>query len=164
MANSSNPLKPAAETPKPPVTPPAPKPFQATHISVTIEIVTTDHLQKIAFTLTKSAEKSKDGLTSSDSWKVTFELQGRASVKDQFERVVKLDVDVAHEHNDIAAETHKNGFDQNQHDQIVATGVIAQAVPDGDATDEDVKAEAAKVIPARAASKTRAGKTAKADV
>jgi hypothetical protein len=81
-------------------------------------------------------------------WKLHFELQEKDATG-TLTPVVILDIDINDEDKDTAAATAANGMDDAQRAQAQVTGLTANLVRTGDATEDDTQQAAAAVIPAR---------------
>src|SRR5437016_1535770 len=114
-----------------------------TPISVSLEVNPTE-LRKIVFDLDKIC--NNDGTA---EWKLHFDLQERSDASKTFRSIVKLDVDINKQNNQLAEATAKNGLDENQRSQAAVAGDTAKAFQQNQATKEDAQEDAQGVIAAR---------------
>jgi hypothetical protein len=124
--------------------------MSCTPISVSLEVDPTE-LRKIIFGLDRICHN--DGTS---EWKIHFELQERNTAVEPFRNVIKLDVDVNHEDDTLAAATARHGLDENQRGQAAIAAATAKAVTEGNADPEDAQADVAAILPARSVTSPRA--------
>jgi hypothetical protein len=117
--------------------------MSCTPISVSLEVNPTE-LRKIVFDLDKIC--NNDGTA---EWKLHFDLQERSDASKTFRSLVKLDVDINKQNNQLAEATAKNGLDENQRSQAAVAGDTAKAFQQKQATKEDAQEDAQGVIAAR---------------
>jgi hypothetical protein len=84
-------------------------------------------------------------------WKIHFELDQK-NADGTKTSIVKFDLDINHEDAPAAAATAANGLNDDQRSQADTTAQTGLDVQTGDASEQDVKDQAAQVIPARNAS------------
>lgn len=112
-------------------------------ISVALEVDPPSGDSQVVFQLDKICNPDDTA-----EWKLHFELQQK-NAEGTLVPVVKLDIDINKEDHPAAAATAAQGLDDDQRAQAEITGQTALGVTTNDATADDVKTQAAQIVPSR---------------
>jgi hypothetical protein len=114
-------------------------------ISVDLEVMTTNRLQKIIFGLDKSTDE--DGV----HWVIEFQFLQRETKTDEFgDPLVKLSIDVKKTNEQLAEETAKKGLNSPQAAHLLGPAITdAKRLEAGKITQEKAEATVQRTLPKR---------------